>query len=176
MRYIPSLMNKFKILLRIIDLINLWAGRLTALLMIPMIFIIMWEVIARYGFNSPTDWAFETSLFIFGGFVVLGGGYTLYTNGHVNMDVFFSRLSPRKRAIIDTVTSVFFFLFIFILLRESWDIAWDSFVSREHTWTDWGPPYYPIRMALPVGAFLLLLQGISKFIRDLAMVITGRPL
>ena len=105
-------MNKVKIILHIIDLINLWAGRLTALLMVPMIFIIMWEVIARYVFNSPTDWAFETSLFIFGGFVVLGGGYTLYTNGHVNMDVFFSRLSLRRRAILDVVTSVFFFLFI----------------------------------------------------------------
>ena len=169
-------MNKVKIILHIIDLINLWAGRLTALLMVPMIFIIMWEVIARYVFNSPTDWAFETSLFIFGGLVVLGGGYTLYTNGHVNMDVFFSRLSLRRRAILDVVTSVFFFLFIYILLRESWDIAWDSFVRREHTWTDWAPPYYPIRMALPVGAFLLLLQGIAKFIRDLATAITGRPI
>jgi TRAP-type mannitol/chloroaromatic compound transport system permease small subunit len=107
------------------------------------------------------------SAMLFGTFIILGGAYTAKEQKHVNMDILYSRFSKRGRAVLDIVT--FFVLtipFLGILLWKGGEGAWRSLVTGEHDSTQWGPPLYPFRLMLPLGAFLFLLQAIAKFIRD----------
>jgi TRAP-type mannitol/chloroaromatic compound transport system permease small subunit len=167
-------MKLIRYFVRFVDLINAKFAWFVALLIVPTVAVMMWEIIMRYFFNAPSLWAYETSLFIYGSYIALAGAYTLLVKGHVNVDIFWSRLPLRWRSIVDVVTSALFFLYIGILLKESLEATVESWQAMERTMTQWSPPYYPLRTVLPIAATLLLLQGLAKFIRDLNAAITGR--
>jgi TRAP-type mannitol/chloroaromatic compound transport system permease small subunit len=150
-----------------IDVINEWVGRMVSFLIIPMTVITVIEVILRYVFSRPTLWAWDINMMILGAFTVMTGGYVLLKEGHVAMDVFVANLSLRVRAVIALVTSVLFFFSIGLLVWQGGIAAWESFVMREQVNSVWSPPLYPLKMLWPIGVFLLLLQGVAKFIRDL---------
>jgi TRAP-type mannitol/chloroaromatic compound transport system permease small subunit len=159
--------------LHAIDTINDWVARVVSLWIIALIGVILFEIIMRYEFRMPTIWAHETSVYLFGAMWILVGGCALLRKRMVNMDIFYMRLSPRGKAIMDCCTFVLSFLFTTVLLWKSWELAWNSLLWQEHSETVWRVPYYPFRLMLPLGAFLLLLQLIAKFIRDLGTA-TGR--
>lgn len=167
-------MRKIKFCLRIIDRISEWSGKSVSFLVIAIMGITVWEVVLRYVFNAPTIWAFDAAYLIFGAYGVLGGAYTLYLKGHVNVDILYGRLPLRARAIVDVVTSTFFFFFCGLLLWKGGVMAWDSLKIMEHASSAWSPPVYPIKLTIPIGASLLLLQGMAKFIRDLIVAVTGK--
>jgi len=151
---------------QVIDAISEWTGKAISFLVIPMVLVLVYEVIMRYGFNSPTLFSHETSVFLYGTTGMLAGAWVLCRDGHVKMDAIYGRLSLRVRAIIDLATAPFFFLLVGVVLWTGWDMAYFSVKVNEHTQTPWGPPYYPLKLAIPVSAFLLLLAGVAKFIRD----------
>lgn len=160
-------------LLHFIDTISKWTGRVVSFLIIALTLLICFEVIARYLFNHPTIWAQESSGMLIGAYTIFGGAYTLYTGGHVNMDVVYARLSPKRQALIDVITFWFFLLFCVALLWMGGDSAWRALRNLEHSGSIWNPPIYPFKLVLPVGAFLLLLQGLAKFIRDVITIVKG---
>ena len=159
--------------LRFTDWLNARFGWIVAFLIVPMIAIMIWEIVNRYFFNQPSIWAYEISLFIFGGYIALGGAYTHLAESHVNVDIIWGRLSPRWRAILDVFTSGFVFLFLGVLFWESLNITIDSWRIRETTMTHWKPPYYPLRTTLPVACFLFILQALAKLIRDVLTAVHG---
>ena len=161
-------------LLGFVDNLSEWTGRVAGFLMFTLAFIVGYEVVLRYVFDSPTIWAHETAAMFFGAFIMLGGAYTLRHQAHVNMDIIYGRLPARGKAILDIITFVLFFLFCWLLLRDGWNLAWKSLLANEHASTVWAPPVYPLRMMLPVGAFLILLQGLAKLARDVITASTGR--
>jgi len=167
-------MKPIRYFLRYTDFVNAKFGWFVAFLMLPMIAIMVSEVIMRYFFNAPTLWAYEISLFMYGSYIALAGGYTLLVKGHVNVDIIWGRLPLRWRSIVDVVTAALFFLFVGVLFKESLEATMESWAVMEHTMTHWSPPYYPLRTSLPVACLLLLLQGLAKFIRDLNTAITGK--
>ena len=166
-------MKTIRRMLAFIDALNDRAGKLVSFLVIFIIAAMIYEVVARYWFNSPTMWARETAMFLLGGYSLLGGAYVLRHKAHVNMDIVYNRLSPRKRAIADLITSLLFFLFCGVLLWWGIDYASHSLSVGETTGSTWNPPEFPIKLMIPVGVFLLLLQGLAKFVRDLITVVTG---
>ncbi|MBT4090791.1 MAG: TRAP transporter small permease subunit, partial [Deltaproteobacteria bacterium] len=117
-------------------------------------------------FNSPTIWAWEFSSMLLVIYIAIAGGYTMLMDGHIRMDLFYERFSPRKQAVIDIV---FVFLFFFYMGMLTWHlstIAGDSFSIKEHSFSAWAPPLYPIKILLPIATFMTLLQGVAKLIRD----------
>ncbi|MGB9698055.1 MAG: TRAP transporter small permease subunit [Thermodesulfobacteriota bacterium] len=160
--------------LRTIDLLNEKIGKGVSYLIIFLLIVIIYEIICRYLFNNPTIWAHETSQMIYGAYVILLGGYVLQRGGHVNVEILYGRFSPRQKAIIDLFTWLLFFYFCGLLLIKGSEMAWDSFKVRETEPTAFAPPIYPIKMTIPIGAFLLLLQGFAKFVRDLQMALFGK--
>lgn len=157
----------------IIDNINERVGKFVSFWMIFLIGVVMYEVVMRYIFNNPTIWAHETSMYIYGAMFVLAGGHTLYHKGMVNMDVIYGRFSVKGRAILDLCTFIFAFICLAVLVWKSWVTGWNSLMFLERSETVWRAPLYPARLVLPVGAFLILIQLISKFIKDL-LIATGR--
>lgn len=155
-----------------IDMLNEWAGRIAAWLIIPLCLIVTYDVILRYIFNRPTVWAWDIDVQLLGASVVLGGGYTLLYNGHIGVDVFVEGLSKRKRAIVEAITSVFFFLGVGVLVWEGAKVAWFSVETREVDFTYFAPPVYPLKVVIAIGFLLLFLQGIAKFIRDIILIVS----
>jgi TRAP-type mannitol/chloroaromatic compound transport system permease small subunit len=164
-------MEKF---LHTIDRINEKTGKAISYLILFLVGVILYEIFVRYLFNSPTIWAHETSQMIYGAYVILLGGYVLQRGGHVNVDIFYHRFKPRTRAVIDIFTWLLFFYFCGMLFLKGGEMAWDSFKVLETEPTVFAPPVYPIKMMIPLGALLILLQGLAKFIRDLTLAITGK--
>jgi len=153
-----------------IDQVNKWAGKLAAILLLPLTIITMYEVFMRYVVGMPTIWSWDLNIQLFAAIIMLGGGEALRTNAHVGMDVFVHNLSPKKRAVLDLATYSILFFGVVVLLHGGWELAWSSWLSKEVMPTIWAPPYYPIKMMIPLGAALILLQGIAEVCRRLQVL------
>jgi TRAP-type mannitol/chloroaromatic compound transport system permease small subunit len=158
-----------------IDALSTATGWLAGWLIVPMTLAVTYEVVARYAFNAPTIWAYDTTYMLFSTQFMLAAAYTLLRGGHIRTDVFYERWSPRTRAIIDAVSYVLFFFpgMAFVLYAgsvEAWH-AWE--IGERSDWSPWRPVIYPLKAVIPVTAVLLLLQGFSELVKCLR-VIRGR--
>ena len=153
-----------------IEAINVKAGEYVAWWSLIAVFVYYYEVVARFVFNSPTNWVHESMFLMFGMQYMLSGAYAYREDQHVRVDVIYAKFSPRGKAIADIVTSVFFFIFIGTMLVTGYRFAADAVNVGEHSFTEWGIQYWPVKLAIPIGAALLLLQGISKLLKDILFV------
>lgn len=157
-----------------IEAINVRAGEFAAYWAVISVFVYYYEVIARFVFNSPTNWVHESMFLMYGMQYMLAGAYAYREDQHVRVDVIYTKFSPRGKAVADIITSVFFFIFIGVLFWTSWRFAADSINNDEHSFTEWGVQYWPIKLMMPIGAGLLFLQGIVKLIKDIVFLSRGR--
>lgn len=169
-------MNKLNAILNAVDNINDWVGKVLSFGVLFMFALVLIEVIQRYFFNSPTVWGNELTQLTFGVYVVLSGGYILRWGGHVNVDILYSRFSTKGKAITDIITFALFLLFCGMMLAYGASLAWDSLARFEHSQSAWNPPLYPVKLMIPTGASLLLLQGIAKLVRDIVTLLTGEEI
>lgn len=168
--------NKSKVehYLHYIDLINDWTGKIFSFAFIPLTLIAVFEVVSRYMFNRPTLWAWDINIQLLAIITMFGGGYTLLKGEHVIVDIFVSRFSLRKRAIVDSITGLLVLFAVGILVWKATQMGWDSFLRRERLSSVWEPPIYPLKMMVPIGALLLFLQGSAKFIRNCITAVHSR--
>lgn len=167
------MMNNMLRFVNLVDAVNNWIGNAVAFLVIFMMISVVYEVIMRHLFASPTEWAFEATNFLLLWIAALAAGNTLRHNEHVKIDLIYGRLKKRHQAALDLITSSLFFFFIILFILQSWDMAVESIAIREHTESVWGPPLYPHKVVLFVGVCLIFLQGIAKFVSDF-LIATNR--
>jgi TRAP-type mannitol/chloroaromatic compound transport system permease small subunit len=160
-------------ILKVFDGINDWVGKIFPWFVLLMFALLITEVGRRYLLNSPTVWANELTQMLFGVYVIIGGGFIMRSGGHVNVDILFSHFSDRTKAGLDVFTSLLFFAFCGMMLHQGWSMAWESLTTFEHSQSAWNPPIYPIKLAIPLGALLLTIEGISKLIKDI-IILAGR--
>ncbi|HVZ43297.1 MAG TPA: TRAP transporter small permease subunit [Ramlibacter sp.] len=153
-----------------IDDINTRIGAFVAWWAVIAVFAYYYEVMARYIFNSPTNWVHESMFLMFGMQYMLCGAFAYKEDQHVRVDVVYAQLSRRGKAIADIVTSVFFFIFILTMLWTSARFAMDAVNVGEHSFTEWGVQYWPVKLTMPIGALLLTMQGVAKLIKDIIIV------
>lgn len=160
---------------KIVGRVNEWVGKAISFLLVVMIVTICYEIIARYFFNRPTIWSLELNTYLLCVYSLLGGGFTLLRGGHVNVDVLYGRFPIKTRAVLDCLTSFFFFIFVCVIIWNGWKMSYQSMVYGETSGTllDW--PLFPTMFIVPIGSLLLLLQGIVKFMNDLITAVTGIP-
>ncbi|VFU12078.1 putative TRAP-type C4-dicarboxylate transport system, small membrane protein component [anaerobic digester metagenome] len=135
--------------------------------------IIVWELVMRNIFNRPTIWAHEISVMVFAVLTITSGAYALKERAHVNMDLFYTRLSDRGKAIVDIITSPAIFIFAGVLLWLGWEFAVRSYILQERSISTWNPVVWPVKFAIPFGAALLLLQGIAELLKNILTLIEG---
>jgi TRAP-type mannitol/chloroaromatic compound transport system permease small subunit len=165
-----------RLLVRVVEDLNSLVGRIVAVGLLGLIALVVWEVFLRYVLNAPTTWGTELITYLFAGYVLLGGGYTLLHGDHVAMDIVYASLSPRRQATLDVLTAAFVIIYCTVLLQQTWIMTYEALERGQTANSDWGPPLFPVYLCLPVGAALLLLQALAKLLRDLHLAITGRPL
>jgi len=165
-----------KSFLALIDTFNAKVGQVIAFILIPTVFCILYEIIARYVFTKPTLWASELTIFFCAILYILGAAWTLQVERHVKIDLLYTRLSLRGQRILDLITFPFFTFYLVMMLWVGFKFAMESIGIRESSGTPWDPPIYPIKSIFVVGCTMLLLQGAAKFIRDIYFVKNGKEL
>lgn len=156
-----------------IEWVNTKAGEFVAYWAVISVFVYYYEVVARFIFNSPTNWVHESMFLMFGMQYMISGAYAYREDQHVRVDVVYSHFSVRGKAIADIISSVFFFIFTITMLYTGWKFAWDAVQNGETSFTEWTVQYWPVKLAIPVGAALIVLQGVSKLVKDI-MLVRGR--
>lgn len=149
-----------------VDRFNERVGNIIKYAVLAFIAMLLIEIVARYGFNSPTFWAHESTALLFGVYMMLIGGYCLLHGSHVKIDILWSSLSRRHQAIADLCTSVILFVFTILLLWQTGKRAWMSTMLLEESPSLWKPPIWPIKIIAVIAVFLIFIQGTAKFIRD----------
>lgn len=169
-------MKRLRVVLRYIDALSEALPKYLCWLILVIMVLTLYDVVMRYFFRDPTIWIAEFIGLLFGPLWLLSGAYLLTHDEHVRVDIFWRRLTPRQRAIVDLVTYSFFLFWSIMILTFGWDWFWTSFIRGTRSRTLWHPYLWPFRLFLPVGCGLMLLSGIAKYIRDFYMAITGREL
>ena len=165
----------FAICVRVGDKISEWSGKVFSWFVIPLMLGLVYEVIARYVFSAPTKWAYDMTYNFYGALFMLVAGYTLFKRGHVRTDFIYRTLSAKWQGILDSVQYIVFFLpAMIVLLWVSSNYTLKSWMLWERAAiTPWMPPIYPLKTVVPVGAFLLILQGTAELIRSLYAATRG---
>lgn len=158
----------------VVDGLNELVGRVFSWAVVLIMLITVYDVAMRFLFGMPTLWAFDVVKQLYALEFMILAGFGLVRNAHVSVDVFTSKLSRRKQAGLEVVSYLIFFLpFMVMLIWKSYEFAARSWASGETTWGVVALPVYPIKTVMVVASVLLLLQGIARIIRELA-VLTGR--
>ena len=159
------LMKKF---VRAVDAFTDFTGKWFALLILPMTFVVMYEVIARKIFHAPTRWGFEMTVYFYGAHFMLGMAVTYLYDRHVRIDVIVTALPQKVQTWLRILTFMFIFVpFVGALTYGSIVYAGHSWAIGEHSWSAWKPPLYPFKTVMPVALIMLLIQGFATFIRDI---------
>jgi TRAP-type mannitol/chloroaromatic compound transport system permease small subunit len=162
-------------LVRIIDKFTDTTGTWVAWLNLPLVGAISYEVIARYGFNSPTIWSFDVTYMLYGTIFMLGCAYALHKGAHIRTDFFFEKWSIRTKGMIDSIAYlVFFFPSLLVFLVVSADEGWYAFsIGEVSEQTPWRPLLWPFKWVIPLAVLLLLIQGVSETIKSVWAARTG---
>lgn len=164
-----------KILLRLsalIDALNEQVGRLSYWLILVAVLVSSGNATMRYAFNMSSNAWLEIQWYLFSAVFLFCAGYALLHNQHVRIDVISGRLSKRARAWIDILGTLFFLLPMSIaIMWMSWPVFVQSYQLNEASSNAGGLIVWPARLMLPIGFFLLILQGISELIKRVAFLL-----
>ncbi|MGH6926115.1 MAG: TRAP transporter small permease subunit [Propylenella sp.] len=153
---------------RTVDAMNRIVGRFAMYLLFVLAAVLLASTLSRLFTGAAVNWALEMSQFILSAYYLLGGAYALQHDAHVRMDVFYSRLSPQKRAVTDAFTILFIIFYLVVLFMGGISSTNYAIVYKQQNYSAWAPLLWPIKVVMTIGIFLMLLQCISTLFKDLA--------
>ena len=167
--------NAAKVFVRYVDALNYRVGRVAMYLFFVMGAILLYSTASRVLFGVPINWVLEMSQFLLSAYYLLGGAYTMQLDQHVRMDLFYGTLSPRRKAVTDAITILFVIFYLAVLLGGGISSTNYAIVYGQVNYSAWSPPLWPIKSIMTIGIFLMLLQCISTFLKDIAAA-RGKPI
>ena len=150
--------------------INEWSGKLISIFVLFMGAIILYGAVMRYFFNAPPVWCYELSLFLFAIMFLLTPGYAIKNNLNVRIELFYGKLNRKNRAIADLIAGVFTLFLCGLLLWIGTVKGIESTLNLEKTTTAWGPHVWPVKLCIPIGALLAILQTLSGMALNLKRI------
>ena len=156
---------------RAIDALNEKIGKTAAWLIFAAVLVSTVNALVRYGFSISSNAWLELQWYLFAGTFLLCAPWTLKCNEHIRIDVVTGRFSPRVHAWIDIIGGLVFLIpLCIVILWSAVPFAWESIISGENSSNAGGLIVWPSKLLIPVGFFLLLLQGISEVIKRVAFL------
>ena len=157
------------------DRLSAWFGKAFAWLIMVMAIGVGYEVVVRYGFNAPTDWAFDLSYITYGTLFMMGGAYTLSRGGHVRGDFIYRLWKPRTQGRVELVLYfLFFFPGVIALIISGWKYAERSWRYLEVSVNSpAGIPIFQFKTVVVAAGILLFIQGIAQVFRCIICIRTG---
>jgi TRAP-type mannitol/chloroaromatic compound transport system permease small subunit len=151
-----------------IDAFHDRSGKWISLLILPLIFVVLYEVCLRRVFDSPTAWAFEVTVYFYGAHYMLGMAVTYLYDRHVRIDIIALQFPERVQLWLRVLTFWFIFVpFVGALSYAAVKYAAHSWAVWERSWSAWKPPLYPYKTVMPVALIMLFIQGLATNIRDI---------
>lgn len=151
-----------------IDAINKTIGKIFAWILLPMICLTAFEVFRRYVLNSPTIWAWELIIQMWGLMLMACGGYCYWKGGFVRVDVAYNKFPMKVKYIIGIVTAILALICMALVFKFGWDLFYASFQRNERISSVWGSPMWTMRFWVPLGSGLMFLQAISELVKNIA--------
>lgn len=189
----PSLIRGY---IRAIDALNRAIGRVAMYLIFVLIGVLLWSSTSKV-FLTPANWTLETAQFVMVAYFVLGGPYSIQLGSNVRMDLFYGDWSLKTKAWVDAFTVFFLLFYLGVLLYGGlvstayslgyfgsepfaflFNLGW-TFLTQgssaagemigflERSPTAWRPWLWPIKTLLCIGIFLMILQSLAEFFRDI---------
>jgi TRAP-type mannitol/chloroaromatic compound transport system permease small subunit len=156
---------------RVIDTVNGRVGRWVAWLILVAVMVSTVNAVTRKLFDMSSNAWLELQWVLFGAVFLLCSPWTLMSNEHIRIDIVNSRLSKGTRNWIDLLGHAVFLLpFCVIMVITSWPFAQRSFLLNEQSLNAGGLPQWPAKFLVFIGFVLLTAQGISEFIKRLAIM------
>lgn len=142
---------------------------------VVLVLVIMLQVILRKGFASGLIALEELQWHLYSIGVMFGLSYAQTTNSHIRVDLFYSRLRAKTKRLIEVISiPIIVMPFIAIIFMQSIDFTAESYRVNESSEAASGLPYrWIIKGVIPVSFALLGLAVLSRFIRDLTLLIKG---
>ena len=152
-----------------IDAISRFFGWIAAWLVLLSCLISAGNAASRYLFSLSSNAWLEIQWQMFAGIFLLGAAHVLKLNEHVRVDLFYGSASHRRKLWID-VFGIIFFLFpaMIVLTYFGWGFFLPSLASGEHSANTGGLLLWPVKLVMPLGFGLVLLQGIAELIKRIA--------
>ena len=154
-----------------IDALNERIGKAVIWLVLIVALISAGNAVMRYTINYSSNALLEIQWYLFAAIFLFSAAYTLLRNEHVRIDVVSGRFSPRGQAWIDIIGTLLFLMPMAILIMYlSWPIFMNAWNSGEMSSNPGGLIRWPARLMIPIGFFLLVLQGFSELIKRFAFL------
>ena len=159
-----------------IDKFSKWTGNVVCWITVPLIFGMVYEVLARKFFLAPTIWAYDISRFLYGALFMLGAGYALSKGVHIRADFLYRNFKIKTQGIIDfTLYILFYFPGLLVFLYMTTGFLQESIMRGERGMdTTWMPYMWPIKTCLWLGIIFLLIQGVSELFKSYYAATKGK--
>lgn len=154
---------------RVVDAINRVVGRIVMYGIFGMIGVLLWSSISKT-FFLPSLWTLETAQFAMVAYYILGGPYSIQLGSNVRMDLVYGGWNPRQKAWVDAFSVFFLIFFLVVLLWGGISSTTYAIEYGERSPTAWRPLMWPIKVIMCTGIFLMLLQAIAEFFRDVGRI------
>ncbi len=182
---------------RVVDAVNYRIGRVIMYGIFVMVGVLMWSSISKT-FFYPSKWTLEVAQFALVAYYLMGGPYSIQLAANVRMDLFYGNWSARQKAWVDVFTIWFLVFYLAVMIHGAIgstayslgyfgdapyaffreligafltggvDAAREKLGFIERSPTAWRPYLWPVKVIATIGIFLMLLQAIAEFFKDLA--------
>jgi len=164
-------LNALLALSRAIDKLNERIGLTVSWLVLAAVLISAANAVVRKAFNVSSNSFLEIQWYLFSVVFLFCAGYTLLRNQHVRIDVIAGRLSPQAQAWIDILGTIFFLMpMALTIMWLSWPVFVQAYQRGEVSTNAGGLLIWPARLLVPIGFFLLVIQGLSELIKRIAFL------
>ena len=152
----------------LIDRLSLWLGRSLCWVFLVAVILTAWEVLLRYGFNSPTIWVHDLVIALSALAFIFGGAYALQRQEHIRISSVYEHLSPFWRHVCDLLNALAIIVFMAAFGWAAWQQALTAIEFGETSGRAWDVPIpMVLKTALALGATLMILQAIVNLVRAL---------
>ncbi len=160
-------------IVHLIDALNTWVGRFVAWTTALVVCVVFVDVVMRYAFKTSYVFTQELEWHLFAFIFLMGAGYTLLKDGHVRVDIFYQRMSPKAQAWINFIGVLLFLIpGCYLIIATSMKFAVNAFSIMEGSPDPGGIPFrWVLKACIPAGFVLVFLQGISLGIKSLLTIV-----
>ena len=160
----PNFIKKY---VKFVDKINYRIGRITMFTIFLMVGVMFYSAITKTFFR-PALWTYEFSQFLMVAYFLVGGAYSIQLKSHVRMDLIYGNWSEKTKSLWDSVTSLVMIAYLVLLLYGCIDSTIYAISYGERSYSIWRPYMWPIKVIMTFGIFLMLLQAIAQFFKDIS--------
>ncbi|MFH1058386.1 MAG: TRAP transporter small permease [Pseudomonadota bacterium] len=159
--------------LAVVDRISFWTAKVSSWLIIIMVIILMREVIGRYFFGAPTNWANEFNENLLCWLTMLGGAYCVSTDSHIRVDIVWWSMTMHRRAAVELITAAVPLGFMGVVIWLGSLETWEALLQDKRSMSVLALPQWPSLLAVTLGTVLMLIQWLARMIRNVIQLHTG---